>query len=141
MTKTIYLICGVPGSGKSWVCERVTDKFTYLKHDDHYLNDSVTAIKAIAEISQLPIITECPFAERVTRERLQALGFEVVPMFIVDDPRIIALRYQSRDGRIIPKAHLTRAVTIRDRAIEWGAEQGTSDEILEILQRKEVNHG
>ncbi len=35
MAQKIYLVCGVPGSGKTWVCKQLTDKFQYVAHDDY----------------------------------------------------------------------------------------------------------
>ncbi len=140
MTKTIYLICGVPGSGKTWACERVHEDYAYLPHDEYYHQDAVTMIALAARNATKPVLTECPFGEREVKSRLEAMGFEVVPVFVIEEPKVIAMRYQMREGKVLPKAHATRAVSIKDRAIEWAAHHGTSEEVLDFL-RREVNHG
>lgn len=133
MTNIIYLICGVPGSGKTWVCERLIGKFTYVPHDDH-LKDFVGAVSRAAFASDLPILSECPFGERLLKEKLESEGFYVVPLFVVEQPSVIEQRYTARERKPFPKAHATRAMSIKERAIEWGAVHGSSDEILAYLK-------
>lgn len=58
--QTVYLICGVPGSGKTWVCEHLKDKFNYIPHDE-YLKDHARVICEAAKVVKRSIITECPF--------------------------------------------------------------------------------
>ena len=133
MTNIVYLICGVPASGKTWVCKQLIGKFMYVPHDDH-LKDFVGAVTRAASISDKPILSECPFGERKIKEQLEANGLFVVPMFIVEDMHVIAQRYVEREGRYFPKQHATRAISIKDRAIEWDAFYGTSQEVLEKLK-------
>ena len=133
----VYLICGVPGAGKTWVCERLGDKFSYIPHDD-YLESESSFFTALAEssiASDKPVITECPFKERMTKQILEEkYGLNVIPMFVVDDPETIARRYTSREGKPFSQANLTKATTILSRAIEWGAFQGTSEQVLNHLK-------
>lgn len=132
MTTTVYLICGVPGSGKTWVCKQLIGKFAYLAHDD-YLKDFVGAVTRLARVSELPIVTECPFGEREIKAKLEAAGLYVVPIFIVEEPTVIEARYIAREGKPFPRQHATRAISIKERAIEWGAFHGTSAEVLDML--------
>lgn len=134
MTSIVYLICGVPASGKTWVCKQLVDKFTYLPHDNH-MKDFTPAIRKAAQESQKPILSECPFGERLIKEALEAEGFYVVPIFVVEDPDVIAQRYTRRSGKSFPKQHATRALSIKNRAIEWGAMHGTSQEVLAELKK------
>lgn len=128
-----YLICGVSGCGKTWVCKQLKDKFTYIPHDEHY-NDFVPVIVRACLSSEKPVITECPFAERITKSSLEIHGVEVIPYFVIEPTQKIMKRYYEREGKMPPQAAVTRASTIINRAIEWQAEFGTSDEVLEKLR-------
>lgn len=138
MQPVIYLICGVPGAGKTWVCERLTEAFQYIPHDKHFVfADLVQAIRqAVAVDPRMPIITECPFAERELREKLINLGFIVIPYFVVEKPEVVAQRYQAREKKPASKASITRASSIGIRAMEWGAPFGTSVAILDLLKHE-----
>ena len=66
----LYLICGVSGSGKTWVCKQLTNKYNYVPHDLNFAN-IYQAISIAAQKSKNPIITECPFGERIQMEGLK----------------------------------------------------------------------
>lgn len=135
MNRTLYLLCGVPGSGKTWVCRQLEDAFNWVPHDDH-LDDLIPALVSALRQSDKPLITECPFAERHLREKLEYHGFDVRPVFIVEDPETVRRRYFERERKPIGKASLTRAATILNRAKEWDAPYGTSAEVLKYLSEK-----
>lgn len=128
----VYLICGVSGSGKTWVCRQLAHKFNYIPHDEHY-RDILTAIGRAED--DKPVITECPFGERILRGQLEREGYKVVPYFVVEDTRTVQDRYKAREKKDLPKAAATRSVTIIERAKEWKAPYGTSAEILDKLKR------
>ncbi len=129
--KTVYLICGVPGSGKTWVCEQLKDKYEYVPHD-LYMHNLHHILLDRSETAKKPMITECPFAEREFKQKLELRGLSVIPYFIVEPQEVVKTRYESR-GKPLPKNIWTRALTIRDRAIEWNCPHGTSLEILDKL--------
>lgn len=89
-----------------------------------------------ARREQKPIVTECPFGERVLKEKLEKYGLTVLPYFVVEPPEVCAKRYMKREGKPIQKAAYTRATSIVNRAIEWNAPMGNSDTILAILKNK-----
>lgn len=142
MIQTIHMVCGVPGSGKSWVCEQLTQQFTYVKHDDHIrkgplatsaTNALVSAVIAAATKGK-PVLVDCPFAERELRSKLEAVGLTVVPYFIIEPTEIVKSRYERREGRPLPQPSVTRSVTIQERAHEWRAIWGSSEVILARLR-------
>lgn len=131
--REVYLICGVSGAGKTWVCERVKDKFIYVPHDLHY--DSICSALAEAAFDfSGPLITECPFAERIQKEKMEAVGFKVTPIFVIENPNLVASRYFARENRPIQKSAYVRASSILKRAQEWQAFYGTSEEVLQYLK-------
>ncbi len=129
---TVYLICGVSGSGKSWVCQKLKDKFNYIPHDDYIHGDLVGALYR-ADLKK-PLITECPFGERALRENLEDAGLIVKPFFIFEAPYIIEQRFRSREGKAPLKSVMTRALSIKDRIDEWNVPHGTSDQIYCMLR-------
>ncbi len=132
---TVYLICGVSGSGKSWVCRQLAEKFFYIPHDN-YKDTLVTTCRHLK--TDLPLITECPFGERLLREDFERHGFKVHPYFVIEAPELCAKRYQEREGKLIQASAYTRASTIIQRAIEWDAPYGTSSEVLIMLKLKKL---
>lgn len=146
MTRRLYLLCGVPGSGKTWVANQLTDHFLYIAHDDYIgrieggrkipARDVVQAAVDYhdAQPNGRVFLLDCPFGERILKEKLEAQGFDVRPVFIVELPAVIAERYHKREGKPISKNNLTRAVSIKERAEEWKAPFGTSSEILAFLR-------
>ncbi len=156
--KPIYLIIGVSGCGKSWVSRQLTDKFTYVPHDRCWSHPTAkpdsgddpkwqpgaisTHLKEISDAvkkSTKPVITEVPFAERQLRADLEAQGIQVVPVFVIEDPDVVKKRYEAREKKPIPKPAYSRAKTIINRAKEWGAFYGTSDEVFKHLKDLNVD--
>lgn len=130
----IYLLCGVPGSGKSWVCEQLQEKFEYIANDDYIGKDYIKELFLRARRSEKPVLADCPFAERKVREELENLKLTVVPYFIVESPQVVKKRYEARDLKPVPSNVVTRSMTIKNRADEWRAPHGTSSEVLELLR-------
>ncbi len=133
MTRPVYLVCGVPGSGKTWVCKQLTDLFHYIPHDLYYSTHVKVLVKAVREASK-PVLTEVPFGERLIREELEAKGVTVIPYFVIIKPETARKQYTARENKPYPKMFFSRASTIKNRAIEWNAPHGTSPEILALLK-------
>lgn len=130
--KKLYLLCGVSGSGKSYVCNRMAHKFTYVSHD-LYKDTLIDAVVNASKRTEKALLVDCPFGETKLREDLTAQGFDVIPLFIIESPEIVSKRYFAREKKPITKSALTRASTIVNRADEWKALKGTSDQMLNIL--------
>lgn len=130
--KVIYLICGVSGAGKTYVCRNLSHKFNYIPHDEYIGKDFIGALKSVADDRH--IITECPFAERVLRAELEDAGFEVRPYFVYEPTAVIISRFLSRERKQPSKSVLTRSVTIKTRIDEWQAPHGSSQELLAMLK-------
>lgn len=132
----VVMVCGVPASGKSWVCEQMAEAgWDYVKHDYMQPNNHQRIADEAAKFKQ--VIIDCPYAERALRELLESKGMKVSPYFIVEDPWEVKRREFMRSGRESKKNVMTRAKTIVNRAMEWGSPTGTSSEILEMLKKLE----
>lgn len=133
----IYLIVGCPGSGKTWVTSQLKDKFHLVHHDlyigmagDTYLKE----IKKAALTAEKPLLIEAPFSISQIKDPLEIAGHEVIPVFIIEKSQVIADRYMKREGKEIPKGHLTRQKTYYERAIKWGSFTGSSEDVLNHLR-------
>lgn len=152
LMQPVYLICGVPASGKSWVCRQLKDKFNYVPHDRCWEHPTLkpkpgdedgewppgaksTHLQVLSrEVhGNKPIVTECPFGERILKDALDAQGIEVKAYFVVEKPQVVIDRYRQRQKRTPPQNVITRATTIEQRADEWAAPKGTSEEVLNLL--------
>ena len=141
-SRTVDLIVGCPGAGKSWVAERLKDSHQLVHHDamtgmkgQRY----VKAIKAAAARATKPILAEAPFSVSQIRRPLEAAGYEVRTATIQEKRDVIANRYQSREGKPIPQGHLTRQDTYREMAERSGGFVGTNRQVLSHL--KKLNRG
>ena len=130
----IYMVVGVPCSGKSWVCEQLTEEFEYIPHDyvghynekDAYLLD----ILDLADKSDKDILIETPFSMNEYQKPLEEQSYEVIPVFIIESPVVLSKRYKDREGKVYPKGNLTRNQTFMKRAMDSGLFKGTSEEVL-----------
>lgn len=137
----VYLLIGVPGSGKTWVMDQLENKYTEVRHD-HFIGKHGTvayvgAIKSKLEVSSKPILAEAPFSISEIKDPLEKDGILVKPVFILEDPDILSRRYKNdpnRDGKDLPKGHLTRMKTYTERAKIYGAFSGNSSEVLDFLK-------
>lgn len=136
--KIAYMVVGVPCSGKSWVCERLTDRYTYVRHDDYIAtkgpNAYLEAIRRASETSTLPLLIETPFSMSQIEEPLEAKGFNVTAVFILEGGDVLNEWYKARENAPIPTQHLSRQGTYRTRAEDRQAMRGTSPEIFEFLK-------
>jgi tRNA U34 5-methylaminomethyl-2-thiouridine-forming methyltransferase MnmC len=144
-SRKIYMIVAVPGSGKTWVSEQLKDKFDYVHHDGYigHIKNPNAYVEAILETlkdetSKKPVLIEAPFSISKIKDPIEQEGWKVTPVFILEHPNVLAERYMKREGRPIPKGHLTRMGTYAQRAKAWKAFTGTSAEVLEHL-KKEVS--
>lgn len=128
----IYLLCGVPGAGKTWCIERLGDKFIHIPHDS-YTHDKIVRLACEYQDHQYVII-DCPFDERRLRAQLERRALSVTPVFILERPSVIEARYFQREKKMPSANVLTRAVTIKKKIEEWGAVYGTSEEMLDYLR-------
>lgn len=139
MKPEIFMVVGVPGSGKTWVCAHLVDKFNYIHHDLYISKQLpkgayVRAIMEAAKTSEKPLLIEAPFSISEIKDPLEYAGFKVTPLVIVEDVSVLKSRYEGRDKKPIPQGHITRMKTYADRAREFGWFSGASEEVLSKLR-------
>jgi hypothetical protein len=140
MMKDVYLVIGVPASGKSWACNQLKTKFEYVHHDGFiYLKNPaayLTAVRTTAMGAQKPLLIEAPFSMGIMWD-LEILGYNVTPIFILEKEEILRARYKQRERveESIIQGHLTRQETFRKRAIKAKAFMGDSTQVFNHLDR------
>src|ERR1700743_73430 len=131
--KTVYLVCGVPGSGKTWLCEQVADKLDFLAHDDFPVSDYHKAIKRLAEFSDKPVLAEAPFRVSVLADQLRAEGVEVKEYWVIESDAVTKARYEQRMGKPFPNQHSSNLRRYEERTRGLST-RGTSSQVLEMLR-------
>lgn len=137
--QNIYLLVGVPGSGKTWVTRQLQGKFEIIQHDD-YIDKSLPSdaylqsILRKAKVTTRPILIETPFSISQYMEPLQRAGHRVIPVFILESHYVVKERYETRDGKQFPRMHESRQATYMIRARKGGHFFGTSEQVLQHLK-------
>jgi hypothetical protein len=129
----VYLVVGVPGSGKSWVCSQLKESFYHVPHDSHIGSDYPGLIKELSGLVQSkPILAETPFSVSQFTDILS----NVETVYVLDRYEVVLERYKAREGKAPAPGDRTRQETYRKRARESGSFSGTSQEVLDYLKGK-----
>jgi hypothetical protein len=125
----VYLVSGISGSGKSWVCEQLLDKFTYVSYDREQRRDHLDLLKATTGKPKLydPSIKISTFIRRYS------YLFDIRPVFIIENESVIRDRLEIRGGVFTDYAP-RRMKVIASRAAKYGVFSGTSSEVLDYLK-------
>ena len=127
--KTIYLVCGVPGSGKSWVCEQLSNKYIYVSYDHVPKKQHIDMMYE----AKGPVIHDLPVKVSTFIKRYSC-DFNIVPVFIIESEKTIRSRLKKRGGKFT-KHIRKRMETMERRAAQYGVFVGTSDEVLRYLSK------
>lgn len=134
--KTLYILVGSPGSGKTWVMNQLEEQYRVIPHDAHIDKDYLGAILSTLVNSGKPVLIETPFSMSKIVGPLEETGYRVEPVFIIEDNDTYVARYFAREGKEPPKGHLTRTQTYLQRARDGDHFYGTSSEVLAHLRDK-----
>jgi len=128
--KTIYMLCGASGSGKSWVAKQLLDKFQYVSFDDTPKKDHLNLLHACN--TDKPILYD-PTIKISTFIKRHSSEFNIIPVFIIESEDVIKERIAKRGGKWtehIPK----RMKVMEARNIKYGVFSGTAVEVLDWLK-------
>jgi len=137
MKRTIYMLVGSPGTGKSYVAEHLKNEFEYIPHDGEGFYGGAKYLQEINKKSltaKRPLLIETPFSMSQLKEPLEKQGHKVIPVFIQESERTVALRYHAR-GKLMPAGFEARQRTYAERAKAGGHFQGTSEQVLQHLKK------
>jgi len=132
MKPKIYVLVGVPASGKSWVCSQLREQYHHLAHDEYARDAYVAALKSAAQGNR-PILAEAPFnaADLVAKLRMSAIPTEQI---LVTAPlNTITARYYERNGKDYPANFRTNHGRYEaDSSRFWFS--GTSSQVVDKLK-------
>jgi len=128
--KTVLLVAGVSGAGKSWVCERLADKVYYHSYDQNPKND----IRSLLWNTESNIILYDPFSHVSTFINKNSDIFDIKLYVIQESEATIRDRLEKRGGKFTKsiKRRIDRMKTLSKRAVF----SGTSEEVLKELSIK-----
>jgi hypothetical protein len=133
--KTVYLLIGVPGSGKSWVADKVKSRCTYIANDDYIGKDYIGNVCRKISEEEGPFLVEATFSISRIKEPLENAGHKVIPIFIIEHPQTLTNRWDERGTTQGARGgHLTRQETYKFRANAWNAFSGNSSEVLNYIE-------
>jgi hypothetical protein len=139
--KKVYLLIGAPASGKTYVTDRMKGSFELVDHDAFIGRAKqpeayVSAILAAAKDGRRDVLAEAPFSISQIKDPLESAGLTVVPVFVTASDGDLHSRWDQRGNvsESTRRGHMTRLRTYAERARDWNAFRGTSDEVLEFLR-------
>jgi broad-specificity NMP kinase len=129
----VYLVSGVSGAGKSWVCEQLLDKFSYVSYDRNSKSKHLDLLK---QPSDKPKLYDPPIKISTFIRRHSDI-FDIHPIFIIEDEATIKARLAQRGG-VFTDSAIKRIAAIESRNKKYGVFSGTSSEVLVYLQNTVV---
>jgi putative protein kinase ArgK-like GTPase of G3E family len=129
----VTVVVGVPGSGKSWVCERLKEGYHYLPHDAYSTKGRAAYVRDIGDAATLTsgrgrVLCETPFSVEDVTGPLQRRGHEVEVVVVYATPATLRTRGQGDEGS------LRRQDTYMRRAASRGWFSGDSAAVLDHLK-------
>ena len=127
---TVYIVSGIAGSGKSWACEQLTDKFNYVSYDSNRKKTHLDLLRATPTdkiaLYDLNIKTST-FIRRHSHE------FNIHFVTILGDFLQVKQQLKNRGGKIT-KGTYKRWKVMKKRAKQYGEFAGSSQEVLKYLK-------
>lgn len=137
MSDKVYIVCGPSGIGKSWVCNQLKNKFNYLSHDEHEVDEYADAIYEAAQDSTKPILGDAPFRTSDLIRDLRSRGLKTEAIYIVEPESTWVSRMIEREG---PQGLTPRRIKqfhhLKSRAEQFGDFVGSSLDVLSYLNSK-----
>jgi len=128
---TIYIVSGIAGSGKSWVCNQLTGKFNYVSYDENrkktHLDLLRSTVKDKIALYDLNIKTST-FIRRHSHE------FNIHFVTILGDFLQVKKQLKDRGGKIT-KSTYKRWKVMQKRAEKYGEFSGSSQEVYNYLKQ------
>ena len=128
--QVLFLIAGCPASGKSWVCNKLADKFNYISYDG--VNKKYHIYQLLKNNSK-PLLYDPTINVSTFIKRYSHL-FDIKLIVIKEDEHTITNRILGRGGSVTKtiKKRIKRMIDI-SKNCEFS---GTSDQVLEYLMSK-----
>jgi len=131
----LYIVCGPAGSGKSYVCEHLHDKISYLSYDKTPKEEHIYHMVNLA--AENKDILYDPFRKPITISNRYKDVFNIHLYVISETEDVIRSRILERGGSPDTKA-IQIAIKRLNRWAKKAVFVGTSSEVLEALKQKIV---
>jgi len=130
VTKPIlYLICGVSGSGKSWICNQLNN-VSYLSSDSADKKSHVDELLKLSKLNK-PLIYDLSIGISTFIKR-NTDKFDIKPIFVIETKETVLERLKQRGtGTALSDS---RIIAINRRAQSVAIFSGTSLEVLDYLK-------
>jgi hypothetical protein len=127
--KTVYVVTGAPGSGKSWVCSQLTEDFFYISYDKFPKESHMLMMSEYK--GNNPILYD-PWRKATTFCKRFASSLDIKLVVITETEAVVKERIECRGGTFDDKSkrYVKRAFNIADSAVF----SGTSQEVLNYLK-------
>jgi len=132
---TIYIVSGISGAGKSWVCNQLKDKFNYISYDENNKKDHLDLLKS----SPIDKITLYDLNIKTsTFIRNNHKDFNIHMVVILGDFLKVKEQLVSRGGSVTVGTY-RRWNIMQKRAEEYGDFSGSSSEVLKYLKKLDIH--
>lgn len=125
----LYIVAGCPASGKSWVCEQLMDKFSYVSYDN--VNKNYHVYELLKNNSK-PLLYDPTIKVSTFTKRYGHL-FNIRLIVIVEDKTTIDQRMTARGGKVTNT--IERRIKRMNNLSKKCEFSGTSSEVLEYLKK------
>lgn len=135
----VIILVGSPASGKTWVTDQLKDHYHIVENDDYIGQPKFNYEDAIIDATKsqsLPVIGNSPFGISGLMEYLSGRGVKAVPIFVIEPAEVLKRRYWEREGKELPRGHITRQFTYQERARDLKAFSGGSEAVLNHLRSR-----
>lgn len=124
----IHLIAGVPGSGKTYICNKIKEvlpNLLYAPHDDYDTKIYHRVLMTLCHTrgSNNQVLAECPFRASVLKEEVEGYGCPVNIYYLVEPLDLTIKRYEERSGKKWAKAFNTNWNKYNERQPKYNQEE------------------
>ena len=123
MSKTVYLVGGASGSGKSWVCNQLTSLVHYVCTDKMGKLDPTRTLE----------LHEYTTGISTAIKRWRSMGITVIPVLVMGDFIQVKQQLVNRGGKVT-KGLYRRWKRMEVLAAKYGVFTGSSSEVLRWLK-------
>lgn len=125
--KRVLVIAGASGSGKSWICKQLVDKFYYCEHDRVDKNNLRSFLYNLEDtrIVYDPTVQVSSFIKR------NSDIFDIDLIVIQESEDVIKQRLESRGGKLTE--HVKRRIVRMKNLAKNSVFTGTSSEVLSFI--------
>jgi len=132
--KKLFFLCGQSGVGKTYVANRLKDKFEVVNYD--YCKKDLLSHIALAAESNKPILLDIPALISTYYKELFGL-YEIEMLFILEDIDTVKERITSRGGKITDSIQ-KRYKRMRALYKKYGSYKSTSDGMYKYLRSLKI---